>query len=391
MNPPSRTVPRRRPWLFAVLALLAGCGGVDSGGTGTGVMPTLAVGAITGFGSVIVNGVRYDDSIATIQDDEGRTIARERLRLGMQAEVEASAVQTVGGVAIATAAAITLRSDVIGPIESIDPDAGILVVLGQTVAVAAATVLDENLAAFAPGDVVEVHGAFDPVFTRIVASRIERNSAAQAYKLRGPVVTRSLADRTVTIGTATIDWSAVAPADPATLLAPGSVVRVTLAIAPANGVWQATSLRAGQVALADRERVELEGRVTAYRSSTSFDVAGVPVDAAAASFPEGRTGLALGAKVEVEGSARGGVVMAASVKIEDDDDAGSLELHGTIEAVDAAARHFVVRGVTVVWNDATRFDSSGPQDIRAGRRVEIRGTLSADGTRVDATTIHVED
>jgi hypothetical protein len=62
---------RRREWLLAALAALAGCGGVDSGGTGTGDHSTLALGTITGFGSIIVNGVRFDESQAFIDDDDG--------------------------------------------------------------------------------------------------------------------------------------------------------------------------------------------------------------------------------------------------------------------------------------------------------------------------------
>ena len=53
--------------LLAAFALLTGCGGgggVDSGGTG--VTPSVSAGPITGFGSVIVAGVRFDDSTATV-------------------------------------------------------------------------------------------------------------------------------------------------------------------------------------------------------------------------------------------------------------------------------------------------------------------------------------
>ncbi len=57
-------------WLL-VGVLAAGCGGgVDSGGTG--VQPTsFASGPITGFGSVIVNTVHYDDGNATVRDGSG--------------------------------------------------------------------------------------------------------------------------------------------------------------------------------------------------------------------------------------------------------------------------------------------------------------------------------
>ena len=72
MNIHSLTPPRAQTWLRALLfaAILGGCGGgVDSGGTGGAA--TYANGPITGSGSIIVNGVRFDDSAAAISDDSG--------------------------------------------------------------------------------------------------------------------------------------------------------------------------------------------------------------------------------------------------------------------------------------------------------------------------------
>lgn len=52
---------------------------------------------------------------------------------------------------------------------------------------------------------------------------------------------------------------------------------------------------------------------------------------------------------------------------------------------------FLVRGVTVMWTTATRFDSSGPPtDTWVGRRVEVKGRLSADGSSIEATSVHIE-
>lgn len=60
---------------------------------------------------------------------------------------------------------------------------------------------------------------------------------------------------------------------------------------------------------------ELEGRVTAYTSPTSFSVDGIPVDARAAP-----SALAVGMRVEVYGTMTNGVLVASRVKIEDGDD-----------------------------------------------------------------------
>ena len=56
-----------------------------------------AAGPVSGFGSVIVNGVRYDDSAALVQDDDGAPSSRDRLKLGWMVEVEAAAVDRAAG------------------------------------------------------------------------------------------------------------------------------------------------------------------------------------------------------------------------------------------------------------------------------------------------------
>jgi hypothetical protein len=57
---------------------------------------TLTRTPITGFGSIIVNGVRFDDSAALVRDDDGAASGRDRLSLGMQVEVESEAVSDDG-------------------------------------------------------------------------------------------------------------------------------------------------------------------------------------------------------------------------------------------------------------------------------------------------------
>lgn len=382
---------RRREWMLAALATLAGCGGVDSGGTGTGDQSTLAVGTISGFGSIIVNGIRFDESQAFVDDDDGNLRLPSDLRLGMRAELSASPVTLLGGVPSASASAVRIRSEIGGPIESIDAGSASLVVLGQRVDTSATTVVQGGFAALSVGQVVWVFATLDLAAGRYVATRIEPRTGAASYKLRGVVSALDLPQSTLDIGGLRVAWAAVAPPDPAVVLAPGRFVRLRLATLPVGGLWQAVALEADVPALDDRATAEVEGRITAFTSAASFAVDGIPVDAAAATFPDGTAGLTLGAKVEVEGRLLGGVLLASQVELEDDDgDDESFELHGSIEAVDAALNQFVVRGTTVLWSAATRFDSSAPADLVVGRLVEVRGRLSADAQRIDATLIHVE-
>ena len=380
----------------AFLLLLAACGGVDSGGTGNGysTQATYSSGPITGFGSIVINGVHYDESTAAIMDDEGFTHSRDDLRLGMLAEVVASTVVTTGTVPTATADTVRYGSQIIGLVDSTDTPNSKLVVLGQSVRVTATTVFDlgwaGGLATLPPGALVEVYAQFDANAQAYVATRIERKAVASAYKLRGVVAALSTTAHTITIGGATISYAAVAPTDPATVLAPGATVRVTLSPTRIANVWQAVSLTTGVTRPADRDVAKVDGRITAFTSTSDFALNGIPVDASSASFPTGTTGIVLGARVEAEGSIRNGVLIATKVKLETDDESGGFELEGLIGAPNATSMTFLVRGVTVVYSATTRFDSSTAADIVAGRRVSVKGTISTDGTRLAAASVHVE-
>ncbi len=391
MNDDSMIRLRRRDVVLAAMAVLAGCGGVDSGGTGTGAQSTISVGPITGFGSVIVNGIRFDDDQVTIDDDEGNNRNRADLRLGARVEVLSSPVELVAGVSRAVASSFRVRTELRGPVDTVDPASGRIRVLGQVVDVATSTVLEVPLSSVAPGSVVEVHGTLDLARSRYVATRVELRPGAVSFKVRSAVSALDLAARTLQIGSLTIDWSTSAPADPAAVLAPGRLVQVVLATTPVGGIWRALLIEGETPSAADRESAEIEGRITAFVSPQSFALDGVPVDARAARFEGGTAGLVLGAKVEVSGRLVAGVLVATSVESEDDEGGDEdLELHGAIEFVDTVNRRFVVRGVTVQWTPSTLFDSSSAADIQQGRQVDVRGRLAADGIVVEARRIHVE-
>ncbi|MFD2452572.1 hypothetical protein [Ideonella paludis] len=56
-------------------------------------------GAISGFGSIIVNGVRFDDSGAQVYDDDGNRRGSDDLKLGAHVEIEASRIDRTGAAA----------------------------------------------------------------------------------------------------------------------------------------------------------------------------------------------------------------------------------------------------------------------------------------------------
>jgi hypothetical protein len=74
-------------WLAACLVatLVIACGG----GVGTGGTGAFASGPITGFGSIVVADIHFDESAARIDDDNGDNRQRSDLHLGTIVEVPA--------------------------------------------------------------------------------------------------------------------------------------------------------------------------------------------------------------------------------------------------------------------------------------------------------------
>jgi len=396
----SLTSRQRRTPAWAALsaalaaAVLVACGGGGNDSTpGTTVTPTsvYAAGPITGFGSVIINGVRFDDSAATISDDDGRTLAESEVHLGMQAEVEG---QRGSDAAHGLAHAIHIHSALIGPVTAVDTTAGTLTVLGQTVTVDAQTAFDtalaNGLAGVTAGAVVQVHGQFDTASQSYLATRIELDADATHYKIRGTITALDATARTLAIGATAVDFSTTAGVP--TNLAVGKLVAIRLATTPVNGVWTATAISDGQRFMHDHDEAHLRGVISAFTSVTQFSVDGNPVDASAAVFPDGQAGIVLGATVEVEGQLVDGVVVAKVVGVENEHrhDGSRVELHGTISALDTTAQTFVVRGVTVSYAGSVDFHDGSAAALANGLFVEVHGGFSADGTVVDATRIDLK-
>lgn len=378
-----------RPLVLAafVVSWLTSCGGVDSGGTGSA-----AVGPITGYGSIIVNGVRFDDSSAAVLDDAGNVRSRDQLRLGVMTVVDAFELTGSAGSQRAIASTIRISSEIVGPVDAVDPAAGRIEVLGQTVMVTPATVFDAagGLASLQVGTVVEVYGRHDAVAGRYAATRIERKSDVERYTLRGVIA--SVNAPSFMIGGQRIGLAQL-PAPDLQQVVAGRLVRVTLQTSAFGDLRIATAVTSGLRQLPDRDDAQVEGRISAWGSSRQFSVDGMAVDAAGAAFPDGEGGVVLGARVEVEGESRGGVLYARVVKVEGDEDSGNsvFELNGPIETLDMAGRTLTLRGVVVDFSGNVQFRSGTASDLAVGRRIEVEGALSSDGSRVVAQEITFED
>jgi hypothetical protein len=385
-------IPRR----LALVTLLAGAGllvlpscggggggdtaGVDTGGTGA-----FSSGRITGFGSVIVNGVRYEDNAARIGDDDGDVVLRaEDLRLGMVVRVQAGTITAGSGDTLpsATATAITVESQIKGPVQSkTAPDT--LVVFGQIVRINAATVFEEGLtfAAIATGNILEVSGFADAAGV-VTATRIERENNANEFKVRGVIANFDANLRTFTIGAEKFIIPTTARL-PSAALQNGQFVRVrTQTVQDASGNWVVNRIDLRN-AFDGRFEAEVEGILVS--TGGVFSVNGITLDVSR--LAAGAAAALVGRRVEAEGQLVDGTLVVRELKL--DDESPEVDVRGTLAEVNTTAQTFSVRGVTFHYSGATRVDDGTiATNLNNGATVRVRGTLPAvAGGPIEATRI----
>ena len=105
---------------------LGGTGMLANSGSGLG--GTGIVGVITGFGSIFVNGIEIEYNNETPLTVDGKSTSDRQLAIGDVVEV-----LTTNNKQHTDARIINLRHEVIGKVESVNPDTSSFTVLGQTV------------------------------------------------------------------------------------------------------------------------------------------------------------------------------------------------------------------------------------------------------------------
>jgi hypothetical protein len=323
----------RRRFVISASALVAACGGgveVGTGGTGNNTpagqpptaagLPITASGPITGFGSVIVNGIKFDDSTASIADQRGQSVAKDALRLGMYVTVSGQ-LQSDGVTAVASS--VEVRSELKGAVSAIDLANNRLTVLGLTVVVNSNTSYDDvaNLAALSVNDVIEVYGLRDPQTQLITATRIERTSSIVSKPfLVGKVNAIDLANKTLSLGTVerniVIGYTGAAFSPVNTTLAIGQVLFIEVDTTAVTSIRALTITVLAAPVLPSSGRLEIEGVISDYQNLSAFKILGQLVDASAASFGAGNaTDLKNGVIASVKGIVSNGVLKADKIEV----------------------------------------------------------------------------
>jgi Domain of unknown function (DUF5666) len=383
-------------------AILAACGGGGSDAPAAPAPPAAPVvgmptvsGTVTGFGSVIVDGVRIDDkAVAAGKERADGAIASVELKLGQHVEVEHD------GNLVATK--IRVSAEVEGSVSAVDIAAKSLTVAGQTISVNADPALGPVTVFGTPytkvddvkvNDAVEIHGLIKTDATGKVslqATRIEKKSADSADRVNGIVFDLAAGAHTFKVGNLLIDYTNATVVPSGAVIANGSEVNVLI---PLGTVASGVAVKATVVKVKDRKaesegkEVELGGAISTFDTATkTLNVNGVKIDVSAAQFDQaGKTlaDLKPGTYVVIKGKYGSDNILKASkivIRGVDQEKDKDVELHGTIVDFKSVA-DFKVRGVSVDATGAVIDPVSCPSGTHLANEMQVAvfGSLAASG------------
>jgi hypothetical protein len=401
--------------LLGVLALgpifaMTSCGpSVDlTGGSNGGNTDGTGVGPVSGFGSVIVNGIRFDDrgiDNTNFIDAHGRTKAD--LKVGMVTRVTASSIDIAGGTGVATKIEVQRQAD--GPADdnAVSLDNNSVKVLGQTVFVDVATVFDnvtdlvaiDNLARSGKRPELEIHGVTDDNGA-IRASFVHRWSddrvPGREVQLKGTVTNLNTADNSLAIGIQRIVYTGFTAPAANDYVEVGGIYRTSDNAVVVNRPINKEDPAAGQ-SPGDINAVEgyIDNVISSSPTGGSFRVLG-PNGSQIVNWATGsiafRDGVAsdiqTGAKVEVYGTRKPDSSLAAT-RISFREPSNIL-LVG--QAFGKTATSFSIFGVKVTVNASTSFkDSAGSNPPKTFGILDLanRDTVKVTGFRDSSSLIPV--
>ena len=383
MKNPASVKMTRRKWLLASAAALTGCGGggvnlgsalPGTGGTGIGVQ-----GTITGFGSVIVNGTKFDDQSAGIYLD-GSLASSADLRIGLVANISGS---LDAGAANGTASRIDVWSVASGLLHVVDLTGTTFQLMGMQFVTDLSTVFEgiAGIASIASDTTISVWAIQTSADAhQWLATRIKAHTTAT-----NQVVTTGLFNATAsTFNGMLLGGIAL------TGFAEGELIRVagTLDITTNTlSVIGFTAIGADDL-LPLTGKVELEGVVTRVTDSNHFALGTVPIDATTADRGSDTQSISAGTFLEVTGAMQGGILVASKLEIQDSSSAMQVDISGTVETF-ASVSDFVVRGQRCDASNAG-IQSGSLANLRVDAKVRVIGlTESDDVLRVLSLTIDV--
>lgn len=383
---------------LAVTSMLSGCGGSDQQAA---VPPKAAVipaanpitvstnGIISGFGSIVVNGVHYSTDSTTISTDDNLKAAEQELAVGMMVQLEGS-INADGKTG--TAKSVKYSAQLEGPVTFIDLANKTLTVLGQIVAVDDLTVYERvSLNTIKVGDVLEVSGYFKAP-GQFYASRVELETKQQSLlKMYGVVSELNTADQTFHLGNLVVSYNSARFEDfTQAQLANGLAVKVKASSYNATtNKLVASEIDLEKSSTATTDKVWLEGVISNYQPDKSLMLNGqtflLSMDTR---FEYGqRSQLANGLSIKLQAIPVTNGWKAEKISFNQQ---AVLKLSGNVSALDLNNNTFSIGSTTFVVTAQTLFKDDSNRAIRyfdlkslvVNDYVEVAAFKNVDGVNV---------
>jgi len=374
--------------LFSVFLLIScgsGGGGMTAGG-GIGGTGVISSGTISAFGSIVVNGTEFDTSNAAIifngeEIGVGDEFVQDNLDIGRVVTVEATGnLDDISAVA----GRVIYNDNVRGPAESIhDIDATTkeIVVLGQIVIINVITKLEGiGFDTLAQNDLVVVSGLVDDTGA-IRATFLEKTGEFMPgiiVGVTGFIVNLDNQLKTFEINDLTVNYASIDSGDLPEGFADGLLVEVEGSLDATGGEMLATSIELGdEIGDGNSDQIEVLGFVTDIVSAFEFTVGNqvVQFDANTLFIDGTPQDIALGVKLEAEGSLVDGILFADEIEFWGPD---QIEVEGIVDEVvfidDFPEFTFEGRDDQVVQtNEETEFEDVNKEKIEADMKLEVKG------------------
>ncbi|MDH4394231.1 MAG: DUF5666 domain-containing protein [Limnobacter sp.] len=386
----------------SVLTLLAACGSDNSDTPSNSEAPNsnAASGTVTGFGSLIVDGIRYDDSLL----DNAGAIQIEgddaSLRNGTRSDLSIGQKVDIGFRDANVLTSLRLGSEIVGFV-TVPASGNMITVAGQRVkinvdpSVGPLTFLSDitSINSLTVDDRVEVHGVLgiDNNGSFIQARRLEREPSLDeagaiimTTKLTGVISNFSTTStgRRFTLGSITVNVPTSTNVDPAGLqLANGVLVKVFSTTGIVNGTLTANAIRSNSLR-GNSSDFRVSGVVTNLDTNAkTFKVDGTMVNGAALNaLPT------LGSTIRVDGryDSATQILTARDFKFSKAD-VTDASLRGSITEY-VSNSNFVVRGITV---DAS--EVPGLTGLANAVFVEVTGAVNNGTVKATAVSVRAPD
>ena len=358
--------------------------------------PVTATGVITGFGSVYINGVKFETDQAGITAN-GENDTEDALEVGMVVTINGSVGADGEG---AEAASIDYQASAEGPVAEVNLAEKTITLLGQVYLVDDLTEF-ENITfdSIQIGNWAEV-SAIENSDGKYIATRIELSDSSEGIQLVGAISQLDTAAMMFNIDGQVIDYSNATVEGE---LLDGVEVEVESESDLVDGVLVATEVEIEEAQDLAGQLIGFEGEIEVFTSITDFVVDDQAITTTTeTTFKGGQSSdLALGVDIAFRGTIVDGVLVATEIRIAQDTE---IKIEGLVQSTDLDTNSIVILGNTIFTDEYTRFidDSEDDErrfridDILIGDKVSIKafdneGQLLASQIKRKKTVNEVDD